>query len=114
MLNQVPQIMFGGFIMFLSVYLFLLKGQVIFHQIIDALPVQLCDSVDKITSMVTNTMYAIYIVSVEVAVLTFVISFPLYYLLGYPASLQPGNHVRAFHVHPYRGSAGGTGIPCSV
>jgi predicted PurR-regulated permease PerM len=38
--------------------------------------------------MVTNTMYAIYIVSVEVAVLTFVISFPLYYLLGYPASLQ--------------------------
>ena len=114
MLNQVPQIMFGGFIMFLSVYLFLLKGQVIFHQIIDALPVQLCDSVDKITGMVTNTMYAIYIVSVEIAVLTFVISFPLYYLLGYPASLQPGSHVRAFHVHPYRGSAGGTGIPCSV
>ena len=88
MLNQVPRILFGAFILFLSVYLFLLKGQVIFHQIIDALPVQMCDSVDKITGMVTNTMYAIYIVSVEIAILTFVISSPLYYLLGYPASLQ--------------------------
>lgn len=64
-LLQVPGILFGAFILFLSVYLFLLKGQSIFRQIIDALPGQLNESVGKITSMVTNTMYAIYIVSVR-------------------------------------------------
>jgi len=33
-------------------------------------------------------MYAIYIVSVEVAVLGFVLGLPIYYLLGYPAFLS--------------------------
>jgi predicted PurR-regulated permease PerM len=87
-LISVPGILFGAFILFLSVYLFLLKGQAIFRQIIDALPEHLTDSFGKITSMVVNTMYAIYIVSVEVALLTFVLSLPVYYLLGYPAYLS--------------------------
>jgi predicted PurR-regulated permease PerM len=69
------------------VYLFLLKGQGIFRQIIDALPGQLTESVGKISSMVVNTMYTIYIVSVEVAILAFVIALPIYYLLGSPAYL---------------------------
>jgi predicted PurR-regulated permease PerM len=38
--------------------------------------------------MVVNTMYAIYIVSVEVAVLGFALGLPIYYLLGYPAPVQ--------------------------
>ena len=88
MLTQVPGILFGAFILFLSVYLFLLKGQAIFHQIIDAMPVQLTGSVGKVTSMVVNTMYAIYVVSVEVAVIAFALSLPVYYLLGYPAALE--------------------------
>jgi predicted PurR-regulated permease PerM len=88
MLYEVPGILFGAFILFLSVYLFLLKGEVIFHQITDALPVQLTGSVGKITSLVANTMYAIYVVSVEVAIITFALSLPFYYLLGYPAALQ--------------------------
>ena len=88
MLYQVPGILFGAFILFLSVYLFLLKGEAIFHQVIDAMPVQLTGSVGKITNLVANTMYAIYIVSVEVAVITFALSLPFYYLLGYPAPLE--------------------------
>jgi predicted PurR-regulated permease PerM len=88
MLIQVPGILFGAFILFLSVYLFLLKGQAIFQQIIDAMPAQLTDSIEKVTSMVANTMYAIYVVSVEVAIITFALSLPFYYLLGYPAALQ--------------------------
>jgi predicted PurR-regulated permease PerM len=88
MLYQVPGILFGAFILFLSVYLFLLKGEAIFHQITDALPGQLTGSVAKITSLVANTMYAIYVVSVEVAVITFALSLPFYYLLGYPAALE--------------------------
>jgi predicted PurR-regulated permease PerM len=70
------------------VYLFLLNGQGLYRQIIDALPGSLPDSVGKISSVVVNTMYAIYIVSVEVAVLGFALGLPIFYLLGYPAYLQ--------------------------
>jgi predicted PurR-regulated permease PerM len=87
-LNNIPGILFSAFILFLSVYLLLLKGPAIYHQIIDALPIQLTGSVGKISSMVVNTMYAIYIVSVEVAILSFVLALPIFYLLGYPAPVQ--------------------------
>ncbi len=87
-LNNIPGILFGAFILFLSLYLFLLKGEDIYRQILDAIPDQLTDSVRKIQRMVVNTMYAIYIVSVEVAILGFVLGLPIYYLLGYPAYVQ--------------------------
>jgi predicted PurR-regulated permease PerM len=44
--------------------------------------------VEKISMMVVNSMYAIYIVSAEIALLSFIISLPIYYLLGYPAYIQ--------------------------
>lgn len=87
-LNSIPGIFFGAFILFLSVYMFLLKGEEIYRQILDALPDPLIESVRKIQHMVVNTMYAIYIVSVEVAILGFVLGFPIYYLLGYPGPVQ--------------------------
>lgn len=87
-LTSLPVIMFQAFILFLSVYLFLLKGPAISRQIINALPGRLTESVEKISGTVVNSMYAIYIVSVEVAILSFVISLPIYYLLGYPGYLQ--------------------------
>jgi predicted PurR-regulated permease PerM len=87
-LASIPAILFGAFILFLSVYLFLLNGQSLYRQIIDALPGSLPDSVGKISSVVVNTMYAIYIVSVEVAILGFALGLPIFYLLGYPAFLQ--------------------------
>jgi predicted PurR-regulated permease PerM len=85
--TSLPVILFQGFIMFLSVYLFLLKGPAISSQIMSALPGRLTESVKKISGLVVNTMYAIYIVSVEVALLSFIIALPIYYLLGYPAYL---------------------------
>jgi predicted PurR-regulated permease PerM len=87
-LNSIPAILFNGFILFLSVFLFLLNGQAIYRQIFDALPGSLPDSVGTISGVVVNTMYAIYIVSVEVAVLGFLLGLPIFYLLGYPAFLQ--------------------------
>jgi predicted PurR-regulated permease PerM len=87
-LKNVPKILFSAFILFLSVYLFLLKGPAIFRRSLNALPGQLTESFGTISGMVVNTMYAIYIVSVEVALLAFILALPLYYLLGYPAYLQ--------------------------
>lgn len=88
LLNSIPGILFGAFILFLSVYMFLLKGEQIYRQILNALPDPLIESVRKIQHMVVNTMYAIYIVSVEVALLGFVLGLPIYYLLGYSAPVQ--------------------------
>ncbi|NTU99988.1 MAG: AI-2E family transporter [Methanoregulaceae archaeon] len=85
--TSLPVILFQAFIMFLSVYLFLLKGPHISGQIMNALPGRLTESVKKISGLVVNTMYAIYIVSVEVAILAFILALPIYYLLGYPAYL---------------------------
>jgi predicted PurR-regulated permease PerM len=86
--TSLPVIIFQGFIMFLSVYLFLMRGPHIKDQIMTSLPGRLTESVKKISGLVVNTMYAIYIVSVEVALLSFIISLPIYYLLGYPAYLS--------------------------
>jgi predicted PurR-regulated permease PerM len=88
LLTSIPVIMFQAFILFLSLYLFLMKGPAIYRQIINALPGRMTGSMEKISGTVVNSMYAIYIVSVEVAILSFVISLPIYYLLGYPAYLQ--------------------------
>ncbi len=88
LLTSLPVIFFQAFILFLSLYLFLLKGPAIYRQITDALPGRLTESVTKLSGVVVNTMYAIYIVSVEVAILAFVLSLPIYYFLGYPGYLQ--------------------------
>jgi predicted PurR-regulated permease PerM len=88
LLTSVPRILFNAFILLLSVYLFLLKGPDISRQITAALPERLNKSVGKISGLAVNTMYAIYIVSVEVALLSFLLALPIYYLLGYPAYIQ--------------------------
>ncbi len=87
-LTSVPVILFNALILFLSVYLFLLKGPDISRQIVTALPERLNDSIGKISGLLVNTMYAIYIVSVQVAFLSFLLALPIYYLLGYPAYVQ--------------------------
>jgi predicted PurR-regulated permease PerM len=87
LLTSVPFILFHAFILFLSVYLFLVKGPAIAHQVMMSLPGRLSESVGKISGLVVNTLYAIYIVSVEVAFISFIISLPVYYLLGYPGYL---------------------------
>ena len=84
-LASVPLMLFHALILLLAVYLFLLKGPDLSSQIRNAIPDQLNDSFGKISGLVVNTLHAIYIVSVEVAILAFVLSLLIYYLLGYPA-----------------------------
>jgi predicted PurR-regulated permease PerM len=84
-LLSIPMIIFNALILILSVYLFLLKGPEILRQIGAALPGRLNQSLEKISGLVASTMFAIYIVSLEVAFLSFLLALPIYYLLGYPA-----------------------------
>jgi predicted PurR-regulated permease PerM len=88
LLRSLPAILFNAFILFLSVFLFLLKGPAVYQQLTTSLPERLTESLKKISEVVVNTLYAIYIVSVEVAIIAFVLSLPIYYFLGYPAYIQ--------------------------
>jgi predicted PurR-regulated permease PerM len=85
---NIPAIIFFTFIFFMSVFLFLLKGPAISREIREALPARLNTSLEKISGLTVNTLYAIYIVTVEVAILTFLLALPVFYLLGYPGYLQ--------------------------
>jgi predicted PurR-regulated permease PerM len=85
--SSIPKILFNALILLLSVYLFLLKGPHLSRQIRNALPEQMNESFTKVSDLAVNTMHAIYIVSVEVAILSFLLALPIYYLLGYPAVL---------------------------
>jgi predicted PurR-regulated permease PerM len=85
---NIPAMVFFTFIFFLSVFLFLLKGSAVSREIQEALPGRLNASIEKISGLTVNTLYAIYIVTVEVAILTFLIALPVFYLLGYPGYLQ--------------------------
>jgi predicted PurR-regulated permease PerM len=85
---NIPAMVFFAFIFFLSVYLFLLKGPAVSREIRESLPGRLNSSIEKISGLTINTLYAIYIVTVEVAFLTFMLALPIFYLAGYPGFLQ--------------------------
>jgi predicted PurR-regulated permease PerM len=88
LLVNIPAMVFFTFVFFLSVFLFLLKGPAVSREIRAALPERLNISIAKISGLTVNTLYAIYIVTVEIAILTFLIALPVFYLLGYPGYLQ--------------------------
>jgi predicted PurR-regulated permease PerM len=88
LIANIPGMVFNAIIFFLSVFLFLLKGPAVSQEIREALPVKLNASIEKISGLSVDTLYAIYIVSVEVAILTFLIALPIFYFLGYPGYLQ--------------------------
>lgn len=88
LIANIPAMVFFTFIFFLSVFLFLLKGPAVSREIRESLPGRLNESIAKISGLTVNTLYAIYIVTVEVAVITFLIALPVFYLLGYPGYLQ--------------------------
>jgi predicted PurR-regulated permease PerM len=88
LIANIPAMVFFTFIFFSSVFLFLLKGPAVSREIRESLPGRLNESIGKISGLTVNTLYAIYIVTVEVAILTFLIALPVFYLLGYPGYLQ--------------------------
>ena len=100
---NIPAMVFFTFIFFSSVFLFLLKGPAAAREIRASLPGRLNGSIEKISGLTVNTLYAIYIVTVEIALLTFLIALPVFYLLGYPGYLQLAIVARIFQFVPIIG-----------
>lgn len=76
-------ILFKAFIFFFTLFILILHGEELKKRILDRMPARIRQSVDRLSDITVDTLYAIYVVQVEIAVLTFFIAIPVFYLLGY-------------------------------
>lgn len=76
-------ILFKAFIFFFTLFVLILHGEELDRRIRERLPDQIRQKVDRLSGVTVDTLYAIYVVQVAIAVLTFFIAIPVFILLGY-------------------------------
>jgi predicted PurR-regulated permease PerM len=74
LIDNLTLIVVKAFIFFLTLTVLLLHGEEIKQRILERLPPSLCGHVNRLTSVTVDTLYAIYVVQVAIAVLTFFIA----------------------------------------
>jgi predicted PurR-regulated permease PerM len=82
-LNNLTLIAFKLFVFLTSLCYLLRWGEEIYKTFLCHVPAVLSGYVTRLSEVTVDTLYAIYIVQVAIAALTFVISIPVFYLLGY-------------------------------
>jgi predicted PurR-regulated permease PerM len=83
LLSNLTLIAFKLFVFLTSLFYLLRWGEEIFRTFLCHVPAVLSGYVTRLSEVTVDTLYAIYIVQVAIAALTFVISIPVFYLLGY-------------------------------
>ncbi|WP_165394843.1 AI-2E family transporter [Methanofollis fontis] len=81
--TQVPMLIVDLIVFFLSLYMFVFRGDALAAEITASLPVRLRSAVERMTVTSVDTLYAIYVVHVATSVITFVLAIPFFYVLGY-------------------------------
>jgi predicted PurR-regulated permease PerM len=82
-LFYMPVIIFKAFTFFFTLFILLLHGEELKSRIMERLPPAMNEYVTRLTDVTVDTLYAIYIVQIEIAALTFFIALPVFWLLGY-------------------------------
>jgi predicted PurR-regulated permease PerM len=80
---EVPALLLQLTIFTLSLFLFILKGDRIYSEIWKRMSPRVRSALQKISARAADTLYAVYIVEGIVAVITFFIAIPFFFLLGY-------------------------------
>ena len=83
LLSNLTLIAFKLFVFLTSLFYLLRWGEEIYKTFLCHVPAVLSGYVTRLSEVTVDTLYAIYIVQVAIAALTFVISIPVFYLLGY-------------------------------
>ena len=83
LLDNITIIAFKAFIFFATLLVLLLHGEELKTRIMDHTPEPLNSFVNRLSDVTVDTLYAIYVVQIAIAVLTFFIAIPVFYLLGY-------------------------------
>lgn len=83
LIAYLPIILFKMFVFFFSLFILFLRGEELKVKIISHVPAALKKYVNRLSDATVDTLYAIYFVQIAIAVLTFFIALPVFYLLGY-------------------------------
>jgi predicted PurR-regulated permease PerM len=81
--SDVTTIALDSIIFFASLYVLLVHGEQFRVRIMARIPDTVRGHVQKMADDIVDTLYAIYVVLVAIAALTFVISIPVFWVLGY-------------------------------
>lgn len=76
-------ILFKTFTFFFTLFVLLLHGEEIKSRIMEHLTPPMNEYVTRLSQVTVDTLYAIYVVQVIIAVLTFFIALPVFWILGY-------------------------------
>jgi len=71
------------FVFFFSLSALLFHGDWLKDRFMSRMPPVICNYVTQLSSVTVDTLYAIYVVQLAIAVLTFFIALPVFYILGY-------------------------------
>ncbi len=83
LLDNLTLIAFKTFVLFFSLFSLLLWGEELKLKLTRHVPEMFDEYIKTLSGVTADTLYAIYIVQIAIAVLTFFISLPVFYLLGY-------------------------------
>jgi len=83
LVSDFPTIVLKTIIFFSSLYVILLRGERIKERIMARVPDTLQRHVQKMSNVTVDTLYAIYVVHLGMAILTFIIAIPFFWFLGY-------------------------------
>ncbi len=83
LIAYLPIILFKMFVFFFTLFMLFLRGEELRTKIISHIPAALKKYISRLSDVTGDTLYAIYIVQIAIAVLTFFIAIPVFWLLGY-------------------------------
>lgn len=81
--RQLPLLLVKLIVFFLSLYMFIYKGDAVRDEVMNHLPRKVRYAVHRMSEMTVNTLYAIYVVHFSTSVLTFILALPFFYFLGF-------------------------------
>ena len=83
LITYLQLILFKMFVFFATLFILFLRGEEIRTKIIEHVPTELKKYINRLSDATGDTLYAIYYVQIAIAVLTFFMAIPVFYLLGY-------------------------------
>ena len=81
--GNIMQTLLSIIIFFLSLSMLLYYGEYIWDTITTALSPRLLDAINKLSEISENTIYALIIVQISAAIISFILAIPFFYFLGY-------------------------------
>ncbi len=101
--QSLPGIAIQVFIIILMLFLLLKNGESTASQLSCFIPPQMAENVAILCRVVTDTMYGVYVVNISIAIFTFFITLPFFWILGYGEIVFWAFLCAASHLFPFFG-----------